>query len=159
MLVTAPLARRAGKIRAAAIGGVLVGAGLLLIAASGQWRIGALLVPSLVVFGFGSGISTAANLALMLDMTVPGRVGVFVGAWGVADALARLLGTLLSGVVRDGMLWATGSKATGYVSVFVLEALAVVVSLLLLPRIDVSRFRDRATGTRDIIALAGETSQ
>jgi BCD family chlorophyll transporter-like MFS transporter len=86
-------------------------------------------------------------------------VGLFVGAWGVADALARLFGTLLSGVVRDGMLWATGSKATGYVSVFVLEALAVVVSLLLLPRIDVNRFRDRATGTRDIIALAGETSQ
>jgi BCD family chlorophyll transporter-like MFS transporter len=41
-----------------------------------------LLLPSLVLFGFGSGISTAANLALMLDMTIAGQVGLFIGAWG-----------------------------------------------------------------------------
>jgi BCD family chlorophyll transporter-like MFS transporter len=159
LLIASPLARRAGKTRTAALGGALVVLGLVLIAASGLWRMGAMLVPSLLIFGLGSGVSTAANLALMLDMTVAGRVGVFVGAWGMADALARLLGALVSGVMRDSLYHLTGSKAIGYVSVFVLEALVMCASLLLLPHLSVARFRDETAGTLELMALAGETSQ
>jgi len=137
---------------------VLVASGLLLIALSGALRQPALFTPSLLLFGFGSGISTAANLALMLDMTVPGQVGAFVGAWGRADALARLVGTLLSGGLRDVVTALAGSKPIGYVAVFVMQALAMLVSLALLPRINVARFRNEATPTTDELAgLVGET--
>jgi BCD family chlorophyll transporter-like MFS transporter len=159
LLLTAPVARRIGKVRAAGLGGALAGIGLLLIAGCGLIGAPALLVPSLVVFGFGSGISTAANLALMLDMTVPGQVGVFIGAWGMADALARLLGTLLSGIVRDLVLGWSGQKLAGYAAVFFIQAAAMLCSLLLLRRISVARFQSEAPvpSAADIVALRGDT--
>ncbi len=142
LLLAAPITRRAGKARAAAIGGMVAAAGLLLIALSGVLQTRALLMAALVIFGLGSGLSTATNLALMLDMTLAGKVGAFIGAWGMADALARLCGALLSGAVRDGVDMLTGNLAAGYISVFLLEALALLVSLLLLKRISVARFRE-----------------
>jgi BCD family chlorophyll transporter-like MFS transporter len=151
------LATRLGKPTAAVIGGVLAGAGLLLIAFSGLLRLKALFIPGLVVFGFGSGISTAANLALMLDMTLAGQVGLFLGAWGMADALARLFGTLLSGIVRDSVNALTHDVASGYVTVFLIEALMLAISLLLLRRISVARFREDAhTTLADLAALVGD---
>lgn len=158
LLATSPLARRLGKPRAAAIGAALVTLGLVCIALSGLLRLPGLFVPSLIIFGFGSGISTAANLALMLDMTVPGQVGAFVGAWGVADALARLLGTVLSGVTRDLLTTLLDDRALGYVIVFFIQAAAMAASLGLLPRISVARFRDEAAPSAgELAALAGET--
>lgn len=157
LLLTSPLARRIGKPPAALIGALFAGAGLLLIAFSGILRLKELFIPGLVVFGFGSGISTAANLALMLDMTLAGQVGVFLGAWGMADALARLCGTLLGGIVRDSVNALAHDVAAGYVTVFLLEALALAVSLLLLRRISVERFRADATGgVAELAALIGE---
>jgi BCD family chlorophyll transporter-like MFS transporter len=157
LLFSSPLTRRIGKRRGAAIGALLATAGLLLIALSGVLHMRALLIPALVVFGFGSGISTATNLALMLDMTLAGRVGAFIGAWGMADALARLLGTLLSGVVRDSVMVLTGSPAAGYVTVFLIEAAALGVSLLLLRRLNVARFRnDGGPSFAELTALAGD---
>jgi BCD family chlorophyll transporter-like MFS transporter len=141
LLLANVLVRRVGKTRAAAIGGLVAAAGLLLIALSGLLHVRQLLLVALVIFGFGSGLSTATNLALMLDMTLAGRVGAFIGAWGMADALARLSGTLLSGVVRDSVAALSGSVGAGYITVFLLEALALGVSLVLLRRIDIARFQ------------------
>jgi BCD family chlorophyll transporter-like MFS transporter len=157
LLLSSMLTRRVGKQRAAAIGGVIAAAGLILIVLSGLLHIKGLLIPALVVFGFGSGISTATNLALMLDMTLAGQVGAFIGAWGMADALARLFGTLLSGLVRDGVQSFTGNVALGYITVFFIEAVALGVSLLLLRRINVERFRTEGNHTpADLAALMGE---
>lgn len=158
LLLTSPLGRRVGTLRVVQIGGALAGLGLLLIALSGALAVRALFIPGLVVFGFGSGLSTASNLALMLDMTIPGQVGTFIGAWGMADALARLVGTLLSGVLRDALVWGTGSRALGYVAVFLIEAAAVGVSLLLLRRISAEQFRQRSTpSAAELSGLLGET--
>jgi MFS transporter, BCD family, chlorophyll transporter len=159
LLVASPLTRRAGKLRAAAIGGLVATVGLLLIALSGIVSQKALFIPALGVFGFGSGISTAANLALMLDMTLAGQVGAFIGAWGMADALARLCGNLLAGVMRDSIQSLTSSLTAGYVTVFLLEALALGVSLLLLRYIDVERFHAGGTAPVDeLLAVAEQLS-
>lgn len=157
LLTTSPLARRRGKPFAAAIGGALVATGLILISLSGIMDRPAIFIPALIVFGFGSGISTAANLALMLDMTVPGQIGAFVGAWGVANSMARLLGTVLSGVTRDVLTDLFDNRMFGYVIVFLLQATAMIVSLVLLPRINTIRFRNEAApSARELAALAGE---
>jgi BCD family chlorophyll transporter-like MFS transporter len=159
LLVASPLTRRAGKLRAAAIGGLVATAGLLLIALSGIVSQKALFIPALGLFGFGSGISTAANLALMLDMTLAGQVGAFIGAWGMADALARLCGNLLAGTVRDSIQSLTSSVTAGYVTVFLLEALALGVSLLLLRHIDVERFHaGNAAPLDELLAVAEQLS-
>lgn len=153
LLLAGPLTRRIGKLRATVLGGVIATAGLLLIALSGILHIKELLIVALVVFGFGSGLSTATNISLMLDMTLTGQVGAFIGAWGMADALARLGGTLLSGALRDTIQALSGSPTTAYVTVFLIEALALAVSLVLLRRISVLRFRN--AGQPSAIELAG----
>jgi BCD family chlorophyll transporter-like MFS transporter len=107
------------------------------------------------LFGFGSGISTAANLALMLDMTIAGQVGLFIGAWGVADALARLGGTLLSGVVRDVVTYGAGNKLAGYTVVFAIELVVLLVSMVMLQRIRSDEFQTKAV---EIVEVAAHLS-
>ena len=155
LLITSPLTKRFGMKRVAASGAVIAATGLALIVTAGAVHEVGLLVPGLAVFGFGSGISTAANLALMLDMTVAGQVGIFIGAWGVADALARFGGTMLSGIVRDVVGYAFGSVYAGYAVVFGIEIVLFVLSLILLRHIEVKDFTRHAT-TRDVIATAGK---
>ena len=155
LLVTSPLTKRFGMKNVAGLGAVIAAAGLVIIVAAGAVHRVDFLIPGLAVFGFGSGISTAANLALMLDMTVAGQVGVFIGAWGVADALARFGGTLLSGILRDVIGFAMGSTYAGYAVVFGIEIALFGVSLILLRNIEVGAFTRHAT-TREVIVAAGE---
>ncbi|MEN9933768.1 MAG: hypothetical protein RLZZ387_347 [Chloroflexota bacterium] len=144
------------KCAGAMLGGSLAALGLLLIAASGITGEQALFVPGIAALGFGTGIATSTNLALMLDMTTPEQVGLFIGAWGVADALARGLGTMLGGITRDIITVATGSASGGYISVFLIEALLLGVSLVLLQRINVGAFRSRQPTLTELVALSGD---
>jgi BCD family chlorophyll transporter-like MFS transporter len=66
------------------------------------------------------------------------------GAWGMADALARGWGAVMSGAVRDLFSQATRNPLLGYVAVFGLEASMLVLSLVLLRRIDVGAFHRQA---------------
>jgi BCD family chlorophyll transporter-like MFS transporter len=92
----------------------------------------------------------------MLDMTTPEQAGLFIGAWGLADALARGTGMLLGGLVRDVVSGATGSASSGYITVFLIEAIMLACSLLLLRAIDVSAFRSRQPSLTELVALAGD---
>ncbi len=150
------LSRRLSKRAGALLGGLAATAGLLLIAASGLANMQMLFVPGVAALGFGTGIATSANLALMLDMTTAEQVGLFIGAWGVADALARGAGMLLGGVVRDAVTAATGNAAGGYITVFLLEAIMLAGSLLLLRQIDVRAFRSHQPTLTELVALAGD---
>ncbi len=150
------LSRFLSKRSGAMLGGSLAALGLLLIGLSGILQIQPIFVPAIVLLGFGTGIATATNLALMLDMTTPGQVGLFIGAWGVADAAARGLGNLSAGVVRDVAGAALGSATNGYATVFLLEALMLCGALVLLQRIDVAAFRGERVEFTTLVATVGD---
>ncbi len=114
-----------------------------------------------VLLGLATGLSTVSNLSLMLDMTLPGSVGLFMGAWGMASAVARLVGNVLSGVVRDTIAEFVQQPSIGYLTVFALLTVMLVLSLWLLRRVDVNLFRSSAAGQPSYIervALANEVS-
>jgi BCD family chlorophyll transporter-like MFS transporter len=157
LLVTNRLVQWRGVKWVAGFSSLVAASGLLVIVAAGLVNRVELLIPGLVIFGFGAGISTASNLSLMLDMTIAGRVGIFIGAWGVADALARLGGTLLSGIVRDVVTYGLQSRLGGYVTVFVIEAVLLVASIWLLRGIQTTQFQHQALKTSEVIELAGQT--
>jgi BCD family chlorophyll transporter-like MFS transporter len=146
------LSKKAG----AALGSIFAALGFVLIALSGLFDWQVLFVPGVAVLGFGTGIATVTNLALMLDMTTPESVGLFIGAWGVADAAARGIGNLLAGVVRDITSTLMGSLAGGYVTVFLLEALMLCVSLALLWRFDAEALHNQEHDVATLIAVAGD---
>jgi BCD family chlorophyll transporter-like MFS transporter len=113
-----------------------------------------------VALGLATGLATVSNLSLMLDMTTAGNIGLFIGAWGMASAIARGFGNLLNGVMRDIVTAATNNFIIGYQFVFVIEALILVISLLILRGIDVKVFKQRANeesiSVLEAAAIAGD---
>jgi BCD family chlorophyll transporter-like MFS transporter len=142
-------------VRTGAWGAILA---FLIISISGLVLSRSLFYTGVVVLGIATGLATVSNLSLMLDMTVAGKVGMFIGAWGMADALARLTGSVLSGAVRDLVSQFAHSLVTGYVVVFFIEALMLVASLALLRSIDVKAFHDQ-TGGPSVVERAAIASE
>jgi BCD family chlorophyll transporter-like MFS transporter len=117
-------------------------AGFVLITLSGLLVNKSVFYSGVLLLGFGTGASTVSNLSLMLDMTT-NQVGLFMGAWGVANALSRFLGTMMGGVVRDVTTRWFNNAIYGYVTVFVLETIMLVISLFLLRNINVNKFKEQ----------------
>jgi BCD family chlorophyll transporter-like MFS transporter len=98
----------------------------------------------ITLLGFGTGISTITNLSLMFDLTVPERIGLYIGAWGFSNGLSRLIGLLMAGVVADLATKITGNALSGYLVVFGIEALMLFIAAIMLYRIDVGAFQKKA---------------
>lgn len=112
----------------------------------------------ITLLGFGTGLSTIANLSLMFDLTVPEKVGLYIGAWGFSNGLSRLVGLLMAGVVADVATNITGNELGGYLLVFGIEALMLFVAAIMLYRIDVNAFQKKAhdPSFTDKVGLAAE---
>ena len=120
--------------------------GFVLISASGVTLNLGIFYSGVVLLGVGTGLSTVSNLSLMLDMTTAEKVGLFIGAWGMSNAISRLLGAIVGGAIRDVISQVAQNAVAGYVVVFGIEAGMLAVSLLILKRIDVQAFRKQAEG-------------
>lgn len=110
------------------------------------------------LLGIGTGLSTVANLSLMFDLTMPGMVGLYIGAWGFSNALSRLTGSVLGGVVRDVVTQVTGQALSGYLVVFSIEALMLFIAAFMLYRIDINAFKKQVGEPPYVekVALAAE---
>jgi MFS transporter, BCD family, chlorophyll transporter len=155
LLAAAWMERRMDKRSVARLGAWVAIGGFALIALSGLLRQTSVFYLGVVLLGLGTGLSTVSNLSLMLDMTTA-QVGLYIGAWGMADALARLLGTVLSGVIRDLAAGLSRNNVWGYVTVFVIQAIMLGVSLVMLTRIDVQHFRSQSSSLDERVALLNE---
>jgi BCD family chlorophyll transporter-like MFS transporter len=122
-------------------------AGFLGIAVSGILASQALFFTGVIFLGVGTGLSTVSNLSLMLDMTTAGSVGLFIGAWGMANAISRFIGSMVGGVIRDIVTQIFQSPVGGYVVVFGIEAAMLLISLIILRRVDVGAFREQVSET------------
>ena len=122
--------------------GALVG--FIIIVLSGFFHSLGIFYSGVTLLGVGTGLSTVANLSLMFDLTVAGNVGLYIGAWGFSNAMSRLTGSLLGGIVRDGVTQATGQALSGYIVVFGIEAAMLAAAAVMLARIDVSAFKKQA---------------
>jgi MFS transporter, BCD family, chlorophyll transporter len=158
MGLTGWLETRIEKRTLAAWGGWAIVAGFLLITLSGITVEPAVFYTGLVFLGLGTGVSTVSNLSLMLDMTIEGQVGLFIGAWGMANAISRLIGSVLGGALRDIIRQLTNNPVYGYILVFALMACMVFATLLMLRRINVADFHERAEDLSVVerAALAGD---
>jgi BCD family chlorophyll transporter-like MFS transporter len=136
------LERRVSAKRVAAAGAWVALAGLAAVCLSGLLGSRTVFLAALPILGFGTGLCTTSNLSLMLDMTVPGREGLYMGLWGVANALSRILGSAAGGVLRD--LAGRSSPRAGYLAGFGLLLALLAASRTLLPRIDTPVFRHEA---------------
>jgi BCD family chlorophyll transporter-like MFS transporter len=144
MVIAGMLEGRVHKLVLAKLGGWNALVGFVFIAMSGMLSLPAVFYTGLVVLGIGTGLSTVSNLSLMLDMTTVGKVGLYIGIWGMANAISRLLGSLIGGAIRDALTYTLQNPVLAYVAVFMGMALLILISLWMLSRIDVSLFRKQA---------------
>ena len=132
---------RVSKRMVAQLGNTGALLGFVVIVISGIFINKNVFYTGVTLLGIGTGLSTVANLSLMFDLTVPGMVGLYIGAWGFSNALSRLTGSVLGGVVRDVVTQATGQALSGYLVVFSIEALMLLIAAIMLYRIDVKAFQ------------------
>jgi BCD family chlorophyll transporter-like MFS transporter len=143
ILIAGALEGRMAKKNIAQIGNMGALLGFVVIVVSGFIRSLDIFYTGVTLLGFGTGISTVANLSLMFDLTAPGMVGLYIGAWGFSNALSRLVGSILGGVLRDAVNQITGSALSGYLVVFSIEALMLVAAVFMLVQIDVKKFHGK----------------
>ena len=138
------LVPRLGKFACARLGCQLILLSLLLLVLAGIPARRDLLQLVLFVFGLASGIGTNSALVLMLDLTLPEAAGLFVGVWGLAQALSRALGKLLGGGLLDlaRTLLPGGAAFLHFSAVFLVEAAIAVLALQLLRHLNLRQFRE-----------------
>lgn len=158
IIIAGLLEGRVHKRLVAQAGNLVALAGFIVIVLSGFFQSTGVFYGGVTLLGTGTGLSTVANLSLMFDLTVAGNVGLYIGAWGFSNAMSRLTGSLLGGIVRDGVTQATGQALSGYMLVFAIEAVMLACAALMLARIDVSAFQRRAVEPSfgEKVALAAE---
>ena len=158
IIIAGLLEGRTHKRVVAQVGNLGALAGFIMIVSSGFFGSLGIFYSGVSLLGFGTGLSTVANLSLMFDLTVAGNVGLYIGAWGFSNALSRLTGSMLGGIVRDGVTQATGLALSGYMVVFAIEAVMLASAALMLARIDVSAFKRKAAEPSFVekVALAAE---
>lgn len=151
------LIRRVGKRRAANMGAGATALAFLWVIFAGLLQSPALFMGSVLAVGLGAGLLTVASLSLMLDMTAPQAVGLYMGAWGVANFVGRALGNISSGLVRDGVYWLSNNAVAGYMAVFALEALSLVLAVWVFRSISVENFRrDAEAQLAHVLAVAAD---
>ena len=117
---------------------------LLLLLLTCLSRSAPLLQIVILFLGIFAGIGNDISLYLMLDLTLPQAAGTFVGVWGLAQATSRVLGKLIGGGLFDFGRWLVPgpNPYLAFASVFLVEALLSLASLLLLLRVNVLAFRE-----------------
>jgi MFS transporter, BCD family, chlorophyll transporter len=133
-----------GKQKTAKLGCMSVAVSMILVIISGFSHNAVFLQLALLLFGICSGLVTTGAITLMLDLTVPETAGTFIGAWGLSQALARGSATVLGGIALDVGRSFTPNLTLAYGFVFSLQALAMIVAVKLLSRVNVREFQTTA---------------
>lgn len=131
----------------AMIGGLSVAGGLALIALSAALRQVSLIQPGLLLMGGGLGLLNVGAVSLMMEMTIAGQVGFYMGLWGMAHGLGNGIANIGSGALHTGLI-ETGLLApqVAYSLIFGFEALVMVASIGVLRTINVREFKGLSRG-------------
>lgn len=132
---------RLGKRRTAMIGCLFSAGCFVLVILSGLSANPVTLRSAVMLFGLASGILTNSAVSLMLDLTAAETAGTFIGAWGLAQALAQASATVLGGALLDIGRQLFSQTYFAFALVFSCQAVGMVIAFYLLTRINVQTFK------------------
>lgn len=126
----------------ATLGGFSISLSLALVAVASSMYQATLLNPALLLMGLGTGVFNVGALSMMMEMTVDGHVGLFMGIWGMAQGLGTGLANILSGALHTLLITTEFlSPATAYTFIFGSEALIMIFAIGVLRSISVQEFQ------------------
>lgn len=127
------------------IGCAAASAGFFLLGVIALLRLEFLLLPTLFMMGVCAGVFNVGALAMMMDMTVEGATGLYMGLWGTAQAMGMggssvAAGALHTSLIGSGLL----EPQHAYWMIFSLEASVLLGAAAILTRVDVAAFQHTA---------------
>jgi BCD family chlorophyll transporter-like MFS transporter len=124
------------------IGAVGTAAGMVALALSALWGQQAGVHPSLMLMGFFTGIFNVGALAMMMDMTVEGAIGLYMGLWGMAQAFGNGLASFAGGALHTAFI-ETGLLApnAAYFIIFGIEAVGMLTAAYIMWHLSITRFQ------------------
>ncbi|MCB0061429.1 MAG: BCD family MFS transporter [Caldilineaceae bacterium] len=137
--VIAPISKK--NIALVGCVGTAVGMGTLAMAALTHQV--ELVKPALFGMGLFTGFFNVGSLSMMMDMTVEGATGLYMGLWGVAQAFGNGSSSIGSGLLHTGLI-ENGILApnAAYFAIFGFEAIGMMVAAAVLVQLSVQRFRE-----------------
>ncbi len=118
-----------------ALGCLLGVAGFLTVALASEAALVNQFRAGVALIGMGRGLFIVGGLALVMALVDKNHAGLFLGLWGISQALAQGCGTIAGGLTRDIVQRVSGDVALGYTTVYAgslgLLALAAVLLLAL----------------------------
>ncbi|MGD1897023.1 MAG: BCD family MFS transporter [Phormidesmis sp.] len=144
-----------GKKRTVKLGCAIASIFLIVLAAVGFTANPLALNVAVGLFGLASGVLTTGSIVLMLDLTAAETAGTFIGAWGLAQAMAQGVSTLLGGALLSVGELLTGASAVvsaggeptasqlipAYGLVFSVQAVCMWVAIALVSRVNITEFQ------------------
>ncbi|MBX3083468.1 MAG: BCD family MFS transporter [Anaerolineae bacterium] len=119
--------------------------------ASAVFLVRPLVTIALIVMGIGLGMWTVGGLGLMMDMTRAFGAGLYLSLWTVSETLARGLGTILGGVVKDTGYALIGQYNLAYGAVFAVQVIGFIISIIVLSRVDVDLFHHQQAPDAEMV--------
>ena len=98
------------------------------------------------LFGLSAGVLTTGSTVLMIDLTAAETAGTFIGAWGLAQAVAQGIASLVGGgLLTLGKAIAGIETPTqlvmAYGLVFFAQAIGMLVAIALVSRVNIQSFQ------------------
>jgi BCD family chlorophyll transporter-like MFS transporter len=133
-LASRVLSRGADPFRMASYGASAGIPAFLLVIASASTHEPMLFAIGTLMVGFGAGLFGHGTLTATMNLAPRSQVGLALGAWGASQAVAAGLAIAIGGVLRDLVaampLQGNFGPATGYMSVYALEVIVLLCTLV-----------------------------
>lgn len=122
--------------------------GMSMLATSALINQATLVTPSLLLMGFFTGFFNVGALSMMMDMTIEGATGLFMGLWGMAQAFGNGSASFGGGALHTGLI-ETGlmTPSLAYFSIFTLQAGGMLLAAAIMWRLSISKFRTQHSAT------------
>ncbi len=137
---------RIGKKRTTYLGCFVSALGFLSISLSPMFDL-LTFKSGVFLLGVGNGALTVGTLTIMMDMTTRENAGLFMGLWGMGQALANFVANTAGGAIRDVALWITQNHYAGYATAFAIEIIGLVAAIMILRGIDIHEFQTKTAHT------------
>jgi MFS transporter, BCD family, chlorophyll transporter len=133
---------RLGKKRTTYVGCIVSALGFAAICGSAFINVTAFKC-GVFLLGVGNGALTVGTLTIMVDMTTRENAGLFMGIWGMGQALANFVANTIGGAIRDVALFITGNAYIGYSAAFTVEIIGLIAAILILRQLDIREFHSK----------------
>jgi MFS transporter, BCD family, chlorophyll transporter len=84
------------------------------------------------LISMGRGLFLVGSIILVMSLADIAHAGLFMGVWGIVQAMGQGFGTIGGGLMRDVVQHLTGSVATGYTAVYTTSLALLAIVLLLI---------------------------